>query len=45
MIFTANLLTAERHRAFSTNQLADTDKTKYNYTKNNTKNLNKHKEN
>ena len=32
MIFTANLLTAEKHRAFSTNQVADIDITKYNYS-------------
>jgi len=30
MSFPANLMTGAKHRAFSTNHLADSDKTKYN---------------
>jgi len=35
MIFTANLLTAAKHPAFSTNHLTDTDKQNRTTTKNN----------
>jgi len=38
MIFPANLLTAAKHPAFSTNHLADVDKTKHDYNNNHNKN-------
>jgi len=39
MIFPANLLTGAKHLAFSTNLLADTNKTKCNCNKDQQKNL------
>jgi len=45
MIFPANLSTGAKHPAFSTDHLANIDKTKHNYNKERHKNLNNHAEN